>query len=142
MPLQAVLQQTPSVQNPLWQALLAVHADPVCSGVMHRPLLQTSPAAQFALDEQVVKHAPALHVYGAHSNCVVPALQLPAPSQAVALERVDPLQNAGPLQAVPAGAFDTPHTPLIQVRGWHAFVTPQSAAETHWGTVHPLNAPP
>ena len=57
---QAVLQHTPSVQNPLWHWLDAVHAAPST----FRPqelLTQVSGAIQSVSLAQVVLHAPAAH---------------------------------------------------------------------------------
>ena len=105
--------QTPAAQNPLRQGLFAGHASQFCAGVTHCPLLQTSPAAQFALDEQVVRQAPALHIYGAQF-VVCEAEQEPAPLHVDIPCNVVAFEQNAAAQTVPACALTTPQTPLMQ----------------------------
>jgi len=80
LPVQAVLQQTPSTQKPLAQSPVTVHAVPLISCGTQAPAAQRYPAAQSAFEPQVVAQELAPQVFAPH-DVLVPALQVPAPSQ-------------------------------------------------------------
>jgi hypothetical protein len=86
---QAPPQQIPCWQNPDMQSVAAVHVAP--SGFFPQlPLVQTFPVEQSASVAHVLLQVPAVpHTKGAH-GCVVPATQLPAPSQSEASVSVEP----------------------------------------------------
>lgn len=89
-PVQAVWQQTPCAQMPLPQSVPAVQAAP--SGFLPQlPPLQTFPAEQSALVEQLARQLVPPHTYGMQV-WFVPAVQLPMPSQRPASVSVDPAQ--------------------------------------------------
>jgi hypothetical protein len=58
-PVQAVLQQTPSTQEPDWHCAAVEQAAPLASGAVQTPALQTSPEMQSALLVQGFLQAPA-----------------------------------------------------------------------------------
>jgi hypothetical protein len=82
-------QQTPSTQLPLSHSVPARHCWPR-RFLPQAPLLQTLGAAQSLLPPQAAKQVVPLHAYGAH-DCVVAAMQTPAPSQVRARVAVVPV---------------------------------------------------
>jgi hypothetical protein len=76
---QALLQQTPSAQNPEAHWLAAVHDTPRGCGVTHKPPLQKKPLAQFASVVQLKPQTAPAHAFGLQL-LVVAAKQVPAPS--------------------------------------------------------------
>jgi hypothetical protein len=99
LPVQAVLQQTPSTQKPLAQSAVAAQAVPLISCGTQTPAAQWDPAVQSAFEPQVTAQELAPHVNAPH-DVLVPALQVPAPSQVPADVYVDPLHDS-PAQIVP-----------------------------------------
>jgi hypothetical protein len=101
-PWQAVLQQTPSTQNPLEHWLLAEHASPLANvTAKHLPPWQEKPGTQSVSTLQDVAHSLPLHdAYG---------LQLPAPGI-----MGDPTHDPWPLHML-AGVT----TPAVQVWAVH-----------------------
>jgi hypothetical protein len=93
VPLQAVLQQTPSTQLPDWQALAPAHSAPRVSLGTHAPALQNAEATQSVSVPQIVRHAVAPHWKSPHEVLLcVP--QAPAPSQLAVECAVPPLHDA------------------------------------------------
>jgi len=68
VPVQAVSQQTPSTQKPLWQSPVPPQAVPFVSCGRHDPAEQKSPAAQSAFAPHEVRHDEALHTYAPHDT--------------------------------------------------------------------------
>lgn len=81
----------------------------------HTPLEQVNPAAQFALDVQLVRQPgpDGLQVYGLQ-DVIVGCVQFPAPSQTL-LEVATPFEQEAAPQVVPAGALALTHVPLTQL---------------------------
>jgi hypothetical protein len=80
-PTHAVLQQTPSTQEPDAHCALFKHAPPFPRGGIHAPMTQAFPAAQSAFVAHAPWQAPFEHAYGAQSCPVEDAMQVPTPSQ-------------------------------------------------------------
>jgi len=103
-PLQATLQQRPSVQNADLHSLSFVQTAPFGLGPQ-LPFTQAMPAAQSVLALQVVAH---VLVAASHPNgtqiVAGPALQRPSPSQTSTSLTEAPLQVPG-LHTVPAGCL-------------------------------------
>ena len=101
VPVQVVVQQTPSAQIPELQSALAPQVAP--GGFSPQLLLtQKLPLVQSASTEQVVLHCPvAPHTNGAQ-DWPADAEQVPAPSQRPAKISVEPVQPAV-AQVTPAG---------------------------------------
>jgi hypothetical protein len=97
---QALSQQTPSTQKPLWQAPAAPQAVPFVSCAAQTPAEQKVPAAQSVSEVQVVAHDVAPHRYGAQET-VVAVRQVPVPLHVRAGKSVAPLQ-VSLVQPVPA----------------------------------------
>ena len=93
-------QQTPSTQNPLWQSPFPVQAMPFAWTATQWPPEQKLPAVQSMLLVQALRQVPAPHMYAPH-DVLLPARQVPAPSQVRAEVSVEPEQVSGP-QVVPA----------------------------------------
>jgi len=109
LPQLAEPQQTPSVQWPLPQVALVVHAVPLGARLVQIPAWQVSTVAQSALVVHAVRQALAPQTYG--SQIAVVFLQLPAPSQLPALVAV-PAVHEGEPQLVPAAAERQAPAPL------------------------------
>jgi len=84
----------------LMQLSLAVQLEPADRLGAHTPPLQKSVAMQSASLAQLVLQPPTVQTYGEH-DVIVPALQLPRPSQVLALVCVSPLHD-GAAHVVPA----------------------------------------
>jgi hypothetical protein len=140
-PEQAVLQQTPSTQNPLAQRTLEVHAAPSGATGWQVPLSHTFPDAQSELAVQTVLHLPLPHVYG-EQLWDTGVWQLPAPSQADAPVNVEPEQLAAP-HVVPAGrAEQVPTTPgRLHATQDPVQVVLQQIAPTQLPLAHPAPLP-
>ena len=100
VPPHAVLQQTPSTQNPLMQSPPTAQAVPLFSCGTQWPAAQWLPAVQSAFDPQLVAHDAAPHMYAPQSE-VAGVWQTPAPLQVLAGVNVVPLHIAA-AQTVPA----------------------------------------
>jgi hypothetical protein len=128
VPVQAVAQQTPSVQMPLAHSSLPPQALAIDLRPHETPL-QTAGAAQSAFEVHVARQAGTTSQrYGKQE--VEPGItQTPAPSQvAVGVSVVDPLSQIAFRQAVPRGycwqtpAVQSPLVPQVPV-GWIAQIS-------------------
>jgi hypothetical protein len=90
VPVQAEAQQTPCAQVPDWQSGSATQAAPR-GDLPQLPPVQTFGATQSVLLVQLVRQSPPPQTNGAQL-WVVPATQVPAPSQRAARVLVDPVQ--------------------------------------------------
>jgi hypothetical protein len=98
-PPQAFSQQTPSTQKPLWQSPLPPQVVPSVSFGTQWPPEQKLPVVQSVLALQDVRQLLAPHTY-APQEVLLPAWQVPAPSQVMGEVSVEPEQVSGP-QVVP-----------------------------------------
>jgi hypothetical protein len=94
-----VMQQTPSVQVPLWHSVLSPQLAPSGFGPQLPPRHMFGDTQSLA-DPHIVRQAPAPHMYGAH-GWFAPGLHVPAPSHVGASDSVEPLQPPLP-HTVPA----------------------------------------
>jgi hypothetical protein len=90
VPAQAVLQQKPCAQKFEPQSVLAAQAAPI-GNFPQLIAVQTLGEMQSVLPAQVVRQAVAPQLYGTH-DWLVPATHLPAPSQRLAGDSVEPVQ--------------------------------------------------
>jgi hypothetical protein len=128
VPVQALLQQTPSTQAPLAHWLAPVQAPPVL--VTHVPPAHWAFAEQSALLRQVVEHPGPLQTNGAQT-CGAGVKQDPLPSQIVAGCVTPLVQEAPAPQLVPRGAT------------WQCAVPSQVPSSPQGGLAgHRASAPP
>ena len=159
LPPQALLQQTPSTQNPDMQSPLPVHGRPLPSRPQ-RPLKHLVPVTHWASDTQVVSQAvpEALHTMMGAQETMGAARHMPIPSQREAARAIPPLQLL--LAHTVPGAYrrhcprpsQTPSRPQLGARwSWHWPVGSAAPAGTgvqtpaDWGkaqdTQEPVQAP-
>ena len=93
LPVQAVLQQTPSTQKPLPQSPATAQAVPFASRGTQVPAAQWVPAVQSAFEPHVAAHPEAPHMNAPH-DMVFGIWQMPAPLQVLAGWYVEPEQEA------------------------------------------------
>jgi len=121
VPVQAKLQQTPSVQIPLTHSSLPPHELPTDLSP-HLPLLQTAGAAQSALEAQVDRQDGTTSQRYGKQDEAAGITQTPAPSQvAVGVNVVVPLSQLAFRHAVPCPylwqvpALQSPFVPQVEV---------------------------
>ena len=101
-PAQASSQQTPSLQMPLAHWLAALHAWPRPLGPQLPPMQAGASPVQSSAVWQLPVQAPLLHWNGAQVT-VLPALQVPRPSQRLAATSAMSLEQRAGWQMVPGG---------------------------------------
>lgn len=79
VPVQAVSQQTPSAQLPLWHSLAAPHASPSARFARQAPAAQKFPLKQSVSAPHGLVQALPTHRYGAQSTPPASSVQVPSP---------------------------------------------------------------
>jgi hypothetical protein len=113
-PVHAVLQQTPSTQNPLEHWFCPPHVAPSACFTTQIVPVHHSPLTHCASLEHDARQACAPQTYGVHAAVPPPWLQLPAPSHVFAAVCA-PLAQVAAAHAVPAGYFRHAPVPMAQV---------------------------
>jgi hypothetical protein len=110
VPVQAVLQQTPSTQLPLVQSAFAAQAVPFASWATQTPAEQKYPATQSVLAVHEVTQAETPHMKAPH-ELLVTVRQVPVPSQVRAGVSVPAVHDPA-AQTVPAAQNPQAPAPL------------------------------
>lgn len=97
-----MLQHTPSVQNPLWHWLAAVHDTPLAlrPQVLFAQMFTPEQSCAWVAGVQLFLQAPEVHAKGSQ-GLLLGVTQLPLPSQVEAGVSVDAPAQEAALQLVP-----------------------------------------